>query len=197
MSGQVDERGVSLVELLLALALTAVVCVLVVPVLSAIDASQAGTDQQTVAASTIATTLMPLSTEIASAAVLYSPDPPAGDPNWTLQGVSTEAGDALLVLSEADGTLRCDQWALANGSIEQRSWTPGTTATVPFLSVAPAVWPPRSPPFTVVDGPPAAVSLTLGLRTGTSPVPLTITATVLATNPDPAPASDCEQGPSS
>lgn len=190
------EAGISLVELLLALALTLVVLLLVTPVLSAVDTSQAAIDQQTVATSTIATTLTPLTDEIASAAVLYSSEPPAGDPNWSLQGVSTVAGDALLVLSETGGMLRCDQWAVAGGNVEERSWAPGTTTAVPFSTVAHAVWPPVQPPFTVDSGPPPAVSLVLGLQTGTSPVPMTVTATVLATNPHQVPASDCEQAPS-
>lgn len=191
-----NEAGVSLIEMMLTLALTAVATVLVLPAMTVITSASSVIQAQAVDDSTVASTLLPLTNEISSAAVVYTPSPASGT-NYSTQGTGTSAGDAILLLSQVGTTFRCEQWAVISpGELERRSWLPGATAATPFIPVEPAVYPPTTTPFTLVTGTPPAVQLALALRPTAKQVALTVKTTVNATNVGTsALATQCETAP--
>jgi hypothetical protein len=195
-SGPEGEAGVSLIEMILTLALTAVAAVLVLPAMRVITDASTVIQAQAVDDTIVASTLTPLTNEISSAAVVYSPSPSSGT-DYATQDSGTSAGDALLVLSQVGGSYRCQQWAVVSpGELEQRSWLPGATTATPFIPVEAAVYPPATAPFTLVTGTPPAVQLALALRPSAKQVSLTVKTTVNATNVGTsAMASLCETAP--
>jgi hypothetical protein len=194
------ENGFTLVESLLTLTLTLVSLPLILPVINAVEHGANVGEAQSIDNTTIAATLIPLSNEISSAAVVYSPAPASGT-NYSTQDTGTSAGDALLLLSQGGGTYRCDQWAVAtSGQLEERGWLPGSTTATPFIPVSAAVYPPSTTPFVLVTGTPPAVQLALDLeptkQSYTKQIPITINTTLDASNVGTsAMAGNCETVP--
>jgi hypothetical protein len=191
-----SESGLSLIEMMLTLGLTAVATMLVLPAMTVITQASSVIQAQAVDLSTLASTVLPLTNEISSAAVVYTPSPASGT-NYSTQGTGTSAGDAILLLSQVGGTFRCQQWAVVSpGELEQRTWLPGATAATPFIPVEPAAYPPTATPFTLVTGTPPSVQLALTLRPSAKQVALTVKTTVNATNVGTsAMATQCETAP--
>ena len=192
-----DESGVTMIEVILTLALTLVTFVLVWPSMKAVTDGSAVIQAQAVDEITVGGVLVPLTSEISSAAVVYSPSPPSGT-NYATQGTGTQAGDAILMLSQKGGAFYCDQWAVvSSGELERRSWSPGSSTATPLLPVSPAVYPPAATPFTLTAGTPPVVQLSLALRPVAKQPPLTINTTLSATNVGTSTmASQCETAPS-
>ncbi len=209
------EEGTTLVELLMALALTVLALGLVLPLLGATGSQASLTRSQSQATSAFGSVLVALGNEVGSAVVLYAPDPASGQAFWAGQGLATGGaggvgpGDAMLVLSQYDpaaggsGTAVCDQWAVepagASGELVSRSWVPGQGGTVPFDVVATTPWPPPELPFSLVSTPRAGVQvhLTLSGLGGDTTGPVTLATTVFSMDVAQAglSASACEQGP--
>ncbi|MFC0081796.1 hypothetical protein ACFFRE_06510 [Aciditerrimonas ferrireducens] len=209
------DEGTTLVELLMALALTVLALGLVLPLLGATGSQAAVTRSENQATAAFGSVLVALGNEIGSAVVLYAPDPASGQPFWAGQGLGTSGaggvgpGDAVLVLSQYDpagggnGAAVCDQWAVEpagrGGELVSRSWVPGQGGTVPFEAVAATPWPPPALPFSLVSTPQAGVQVHLtvsglgGDTTGT----VTLATTLFSMDMAQAgfPASACEQGP--
>jgi hypothetical protein len=183
--------------MVLTLALTAVAGVLVLPAVRVITDSSTVIEAQATNNVVLASTLLPLTNDISSAAVVYAPSPASGT-NYSTQDTGTAAGDAIVVLSQVGSTTyRCYQWAVTSASeLERRSWLPGSSTATPFVPVEPAVYPPPSTPFTLVTGTPPSVKLALALEPSTKQLSLTIKTTVSATDVGTASqASQCETAP--
>jgi type II secretory pathway pseudopilin PulG len=209
------EEGTTLVELLMALALTTLALGLVLPLLGSSADQAALSRSQSQATGQLSSLLQALGNEVGSAAVVYSPAPAAGQTFWAAQGLPSPGGsgvgpgDALLVLSQYDpatggsGAAVCDQWAVepagSAGALVTRSWSPGQGGPVPFEVVAPTPWPPPAPPFELVSVPGVGVQVhltLLGLGRDQSSS-LTVATTMLSMDmAQPGlSATACEQGP--
>jgi hypothetical protein len=183
-------------EAVMTCALTLVSLPLVFPVIDAVENGAAVGSAQAYDNTMVAGTLIPLSNEISSAAVLYTPSPSSGT-NYTAQGVTTSAGDALLVLSQSGSSYRCYQWAITTtGYLERRSWAPSSSTATPFVTVSAAQYPPTSTPFTLVTGTPPAIRIALELQSSSQTLTITVNATVTASNVGTSSmATQCESAP--
>jgi hypothetical protein len=190
------EGGFTLLEAVMTMALTLVSLPLVLPVVNAVEHGAKVGSAQSFDNTMIAATLIPLSNEISSAAVVYSSSPSSGT-NYATQDTGTSAGDALIVLSQAGGGYRCDQWAISTaGELEDRSWVPSSSTATPFIPVSAAVYPPASTPFILNNGTPPSIQLALSLKQSSSTIPITVDATISATNVGSSTlATDCETAP--
>ncbi len=193
---QDNDAGFTLIEVALTLVLTLVAALLVFPALKTVSDGSLVLQQQATDNVIMAATFLPLTKEISSAVVVYSPSPSSGT-NYSTQDTGTQAGDALVVLSQAGGTLRCDQWAISTaGELEQRSWLPSSSTATAFIPVEPAIYPPPTTPFTMTTGTPTAVTVALDLRPSANQASLSISTTLNATNVGTlAMATDCETAP--
>ena len=191
-----NEGGFTLMEAVMTCALTLVSLPLIFPVIDAVENGAQVGSAQAYDNTMVTATLIPLSNEISSAAVLYTPSPSSGT-NYTTQGVTTSAGDALLLLSQSGTSFRCYQWAITTtGYLERRSWTPGSSTATPFVTVSAATYPPTSTPFTLVTGTPPSIKISLELQSNSQNLTITINATVAASNVGTSSmASQCESAP--
>jgi hypothetical protein len=195
--GSRSEAGVTLIEVMFTLALTLVTFTLVWPSMKAVTSGESVIQAQANAEITVGGVLVPLTSEISSAAVVYSPNPSTGT-NYATQGTTSPAGDGLLLLTQTGPTtFRCDQWVLiSSGELETRSWVPGSSSLTPFLPVSPAVYPPPATPFALIVGTPPSIQLSLALRPIANRVSLTINTTLSSTDVGSASmAGQCESGP--
>jgi hypothetical protein len=190
------EGGFTLLEAVMTMALTLVALPLVFPVVDAVEHGAKVGSAQSFDNTMIAATLIPLSNEISSAAVVYSSSPSSGT-NYATLNTGTSAGDALLVLTQAGGSYHCDQWAISTaGELEDRSWVPSSSTATPFLPVSAAVYPPATTPFVLNSGTPPSIQLALSLKQSSSTIPITIDATISASNVGSSTlAADCETEP--
>jgi hypothetical protein len=193
---RLTEGGFTLLEAVMTMALTLVSLPLIFPVVDAVEHGAKVGSAQSFDNTMIAATLIPLSNEISSAAVVYSPSPSSGT-NYATQDTGTSAGDALVVLSQAGGSYRCYQWAISTaGELEDRSWVPSSSTATPFIPVSAAVYPPASTPFVLNNGTPPSIQLALSLKQSSSTIPITIAATISASNVGSSTlATDCETAP--
>lgn len=191
-----SEAGVTLVEVIFTMALTLVTFVLVWPAMDVITKGSSAIQAQATDEVTVGATLVPLTDEISSAAVVYSSNPASGT-NYTTQDSGASAGNALLVLGQLGNSYYCYQWAVVSpGELETRSWIPGSSTLTPFRPVSPAVYPVTSTPFALTAGSPPTVTLALDLRPSSKSIALTINTTISATNVGSSTmASQCETAP--
>jgi hypothetical protein len=190
------EGGFTLLEAVMTMALTLVSLPLVFPVVDAVEHGAKIGSAQSFDNTMIAATLIPLSNEISSAAVVYSSSPSSGT-NYATVDTGTSAGDALILLSQAGGSYHCIQWAIStSGELEDRSWVPSSSTATPFIPVAAAVYPPAVIPFALDTGTPPSIALQLSLKQSSTTIPITIDATISASNVGSvALATDCETAP--
>ncbi len=167
-----------------------------VPVVDAVEHGAKVGSAQSFDNTMIAATLIPLSNEISSAAVVYSSSPSSGT-NYATVDTGTSAGDALILLSQAGGSYHCIQWAIStSGELEDRSWVPSSSTATPFIPVAAAVYPPAVIPFALNTGTPPSIALQLSLKQSSTTIPITIDATISASNIGSVTlATDCETAP--
>jgi hypothetical protein len=178
------------------MALTLASLPLVFPVVDAVEHGAQVGSAQSFDNTMIAATLIPLSNEISSAAVVYSSAPASGT-NYATVDTGAAAGDALIVLTQAGGTYHCDQWAIStSGELEERSWVPSSSTATPFIPVAASAYPPAVTPFVLNAGTPPSILLELSLKQSSKTIPITISATITASNVGSATlATDCESAP--
>jgi hypothetical protein len=190
------EGGFTLIEAVMTMALTLVTLPLIFPVVDAVEHGASVGSAQSFDNTIIAATLIPLSNEISSAAVVYSSAPSSGT-NYAIQGTGTSAGDALILLSQAGGTYHCDQWAIStSGELEERSWVPSSSTVTPFIPVAVAPYPPVTTPFLLNTGTPPSIQLALSIKQSSKTIPITIDTTISAQDVGSSTlATDCESAP--
>jgi prepilin-type N-terminal cleavage/methylation domain-containing protein len=157
------ESGLSLVEMVVAMAIVAVALGLVVPIFEITNSSASSLQSRANEDAQLRLALVQLESEISSAQVLYATSPPAGSPNYSTTNTGVGAGFALLVLSDLHGNQSCIQWRLASGNLQERSWQPSTPPTsLAWETVASGLTNSASlPPFQVSSSAPYPVTIQL------------------------------------
>jgi prepilin-type N-terminal cleavage/methylation domain-containing protein len=190
------DAGLTLVELLVTMALMAIVVALLPSLISTVFSSTSATRAIDANSAAARTALQGIELEVGSASELCLPT------SLTATGPDVASGSAVRVLTDAFGTEHYEQWWLAgNGVLESQTW-PATwvsgDAPGPVVAVASGISVPAgSSAFTVEpgsSGSPSAlvIDFVVSSSSGQAHDSATVNGTVAALDTPYAPTNTCE-----
>lgn len=124
-----DDRGFTLVEMMIVLSLLTTVFAVCMTSLVAVQRNVVTTDARSQALDQVRLAVMQIDREVRSGNIFYTP---------------TSNGMNLIVFTQANGNERCVQWQVSGSYLQSRSWTQtwqtdGSASVVPWSTIATGV----------------------------------------------------------
>jgi prepilin-type N-terminal cleavage/methylation domain-containing protein len=130
-SAGVDEAGMTLVELVVAMGILSIVLTVFLTTFVAVQRAATTEDLQSQNNNNTRLALENMDRLVRSGNVLYDPASPSANPNTS----DCAAYQCFLVYTQANGTTAqpstCVEWKVTNGGLETRSWVPAPAAFSP------------------------------------------------------------------
>lgn len=196
------DSGFTLLEVMIAMLVMAIVTALILPALLVISKSSANTDSTTADWTVVRPALNLLERQISSAGTIWSPCSSATNAGTVPSCQSTTSSGFALLFWTPGSTATCTQWIIYNGTLEWRSWTPGATATTHFDPVASGLTVTNTsssaqPPFVVGGTGGHLVQIDLWVKNTSTGTPLEVQTSQAAQGATTAPATTTCAAPAS